>query len=650
MPNSFHISSRIRAWRRVWLALAWLIVTLLTATIVHAKGQEPEPVRPPQSLQVVQSLFFDSTQRLGFSEVREQTFKPFNGLERLSFGGKVGWLRLHIERGGADTGPLFLQLLPLVFDEVDLFTPSTREAGGWVSRSLTGQQMIGKVALGELAQAADVYLRLASRNDVSLLVFVGDRDDLQWHERKLDALVAVVTTLTVLGFLGLLWRTVWHFSWMSASIGVLLAVILLRTWIALGYANLLLGLSTAAGAALIAPLIIAVIAAAGCILILLTTELFAGQRWLRWLWVWPFVQACFLAYATWDPGAALRLSDLLWPVGPLILAASLIWAALREPETLQAVACKMAFAALLFICAVILFFSLQAHGQGLAQEFPKASDAFAVTLLLRGTQPLAMLAIALWIFERLRQERVQKMAEALRTSQESLSLESKRLERQRKFTAMLAHELKNPLTVSHMALSGIEARLGTDAPLLERASTIKQSLQEIDAIVERCSEMDGFEQGQLPMSIAPFTLGHLMTLLQAANPNERIYTLLRGISDEAVLVSDIQYLKIISSNLLTNALKYSPADTLVELAFRAVSQEGGGRTLELCVSNEVGVSGIPSAELAFERFYRAEAARNQSGAGIGLWLSQALAHALGSEVVMRNEGQKISFSLALPYS
>jgi signal transduction histidine kinase len=47
---------------------------------------------------------------------------------------------------------------------------------------------------------------------------------------------------------------------------------------------------------------------------------------------------------------------------------------------------------------------------------------------------------------------------------------------------------------------------------------------------------------------------------------------------------------------------------------------------------------------------RAEAARNQSGAGLGLWLSQALAHALGSEVVMQNNGDKISFSLTLPYA
>jgi signal transduction histidine kinase len=62
----------------------------------------------------------------------------------------------------------------------------------------------------------------------------------------------------------------------------------------------------------------------------------------------------------------------------------------------------------------------------------------------------------------------------------------------------------------------------------------------------------------------------------------------------------------------------------------------------------VGEAGTPSPDLAFERFYRAESARNQSGAGLGLWLSQSLAHALGTEVVMQTQSEKISFTLVLP--
>ena len=64
----------------------------------------------------------------------------------------------------------------------------------------------------------------------------------------------------------------------------------------------------------------------------------------------------------------------------------------------------------------------------------------------------------------------------------------------------------------------------------------------------------------------------------------------------------------------------------------------------------MGEAGTPAPDRAFERFYRAEAARNQSGAGLGLWLSQELAHALGTQVLMQQDDDKISFSLILPYA
>jgi hypothetical protein len=97
-----------------------------------------------------------------------------------------------------------------------------------------------------------------------------------------------------------------------------------------------------------------------------------------------------------------------------------------------------------------------------------------------------------------------------------------------------------------MALSGIESRLGNSDPMMERAAAIKQSLQDINAIIDRCSEIDGFEQGDLPMSIHSFSLDHFLALLKEANSNERIYFVKRGVHDDATINSDIQYLKIIS--------------------------------------------------------------------------------------------------------
>lgn len=650
MTWAHHVFLTVRTGIRGVISLMALTVALTnTAT---AQSRTPDSVHQVPNARVTQAIFLDLSHQLAFDAVRLQKFQPIEALARLPTGGKVSWLRLHIEQAEGNNNPIFLHIRPTFFSDMVLYTPEAEGTAGWGSRRLGEREALGIVALGALAPASDVYLRLASNIDVPLVAFVSQQREMQSYERKLDVIVAIFSTLIAIGFLTFLWRTLRKFNWMSALIAVLLALIFTQTMVVLGYYSLLFDLPVQIAASLAVPMNIGSVATASAILILLSTELFTSQRWLRWLWGFTLVQVGLLVLAWWVPVEALRMSGLLVLLGLPTLGVSLLRSASCEPQSLQTLASKLAFLALLIVCIALFFLKVQDQvpGNGLPLYAADASDLFVHTLLLRGISPLFIVSIASWIFERLHQQRVQSISEALHTTKASLDLESKRLERQRKFTAMLAHELKNPLTVSHMALSGIESRLGTDEPILARTASIKQSLQDIDAIIDRCSEMDGFEQGHLPMAIAPFTLGHLMTMIKTANNNERIYTLIRGMSDETLLVSDIHYLKIIFNNLLTNALKYSPPDTLIELAVRVAIAPGENKTLEFCVSNQVGVAGVPSAELAFERFYRAEAARKQSGAGIGLWLSQSLASALGTKVLMHAEGSRITFSLALPYA
>jgi signal transduction histidine kinase len=149
------------------------------------------------------------------------------------------------------------------------------------------------------------------------------------------------------------------------------------------------------------------------------------------------------------------------------------------------------------------------------------------------------------------------------------------------------------------------------------------------------------------MAVHTFAVRQLLDLVEAANPSERIYTLVRDLPPGATLTSDLHYIKLILNNLLSNALKYSPPDSLVELELVSRQTEQGTH-LDIRVTNEVGEAGVPDPSRLFERFYRAESARNQSGAGLGLWLSQALAGALGTSLVSQTEDNWISFTLTLP--
>lgn len=643
-------SSRVVRWlMAVWVALALMgsVLAQGAAFKVEFLGNEPGQV---STLKVKQTLFIDESRQLDFESAQTQAFKPFNPFERHLIGNKVAWLRLHIERLDDAAGPLSLHLIPPHLGFVTLYSPSSQAPQTWEKRKVQPQELISKIKLERLSQGDDFYLKIESHNNAAVIAFVGTPEELNLHESKLAVVMTFINTLTLIALLIFIWRTIRHFTWLSVLICAALLVSQIQSWIGMGYAHSVLGLPLEVGIAIATPNFIANSTIAGGILVLIACALFPGQRWLHWVWLWSVSQLSLLVFSFFEPGIASTLSMQVWLLGPLVLAPCLIVAAFREPSSLQAFSSKVALGFLLLTCVVLELLAFKVGGAMGSLSNELTTDLFIKNIFTRFPQLLAVVVLSSWIFDRIQANQMQLLSGELEKSKESLEMESKRLERQRKFTTMLAHELKNPLAVSHMALSGIESRLGNNDPLLERAAAIKQSLQDIDAIIDRCSEIDGFEQGELPMSIGAFSVNHFLALLKEANSNERIYFLKRGLYDDAMLTSDIQYLKIILTNLLTNALKYSPNDTLIELSVQAKVDTQGQKVLTFCVSNELGEAGSPDPDRVFERFYRAEAARNQPGAGLGLWLSQELAHALVSTVLMQQSEGKISFSLKLPYA
>jgi K+-sensing histidine kinase KdpD len=144
-----------------------------------------------------------------------------------------------------------------------------------------------------------------------------------------------------------------------------------------------------------------------------------------------------------------------------------------------------------------------------------------------------------------------------------------------------------------------------------------------------------------------FPLGDLVCIMKASHPSERIYTIVRGTDDNLILRSDIYYIKSILNNLLTNALKYSVAESLVELKVEYKTSTFS-RELVFSVSNEITEEAKPNPKYVFDRYYRSESAKQQSGAGLGLWLAQSMAHALGSNINLAIDKQHVRFEFSIP--
>ena len=620
-----------------------------TMQAAQAQTQAQAQAAAPLTTRVEQHLFLDESNALDFSAARAATYKTFNPLERLPLEGKAAWLRLTITRADNDRGPLTFRVLPPIFDKIVMHTPVEGRPGEWQATGLGSMTAARVITAENSVTSGQLYLQINSAINSSLLVIAGNPQEVAQRNHHLDILITAITTLCGLIWIFMLWQTARNFSWLSMAIVIFLPATVARFWIYFVYANSLLGIPAGLVSQLFVPSIIALVFLAACIFQILALELFNSPRSISWLWGFVLLLLGNWALSFFNASAAIKINDVVFPLGCGLLAASLVYSAIRSPQYLRFWPAKLALATLLLTAFVTIALAFQLKGLSTYSSPIESFDVLVETIFMRSTVPIVFMLVASWVFEKVRTSRLDQMHSDLKNSNQSLELESKRLDRQRKFTAMLSHELKNPLTASHMALSGIEERLDISDPMHKRTEKIKTSLQEINDIIDRCSEMDGYEQGQMPMTVSSFSVRQLLASVKAANPSERIYTMVRSVNEDDTLTSDLHYIKIILNNLLTNALKYAAPDSLVELEICSQTTDHG-KAIEFTVSNEIGAAGVPDPKRLFERFYRAEAARNQSGAGLGLWLSQSLAHALSSQVVFTANDGKVSCRFALQLS
>jgi signal transduction histidine kinase len=114
--------------------------------------------------------------------------------------------------------------------------------------------------------------------------------------------------------------------------------------------------------------------------------------------------------------------------------------------------------------------------------------------------------------------------------------------------------------------------------------------------------------------------------------------------DGEVVEADGDRLRQVLSNLIENAIKYSPAGSEVRVAIWHDDAEVGATVTDRGM-------GIPDGELeqVFDRFYRSDSARSDGGSGLGLAICRTIVDAHGGRIwAVSEEGRGSSFSFALP--
>ncbi len=257
----------------------------------------------------------------------------------------------------------------------------------------------------------------------------------------------------------------------------------------------------------------------------------------------------------------------------------------------------------------------------------------------------SLLALQFMLSQRMRTIEVQLHQATLGTEIAKATAQQERAERehQRHFLSMLTHELKTPLSVIRM-------RLGAKDPTVRMQAHAAQAVQDIDAIVERCAMVSQMEEKADTLQSAPCHMGELLSEVLAQQAAAHRVSL--QLAPEALAApqhSDPILLRTVLSNLIDNALKYSPPTGTVHIHLAlALATPDTSAGLQLQIENPAGAAGVPEPDHIFEKYYRAPGANRQSGSGLGLYIVKALVERLGGSIACRSHAGLVIFTLWLP--
>jgi two-component system sensor histidine kinase BaeS len=215
----------------------------------------------------------------------------------------------------------------------------------------------------------------------------------------------------------------------------------------------------------------------------------------------------------------------------------------------------------------------------------------------------------------------------------------------RDLVADVAHELRTPIAILQ---AGHEALLdGLAEPSPEQLASLRDEVLRLARMVGDLQALAAAEAATLHLHGRPCDLADIAAV--AADSLAGRFTA-AGISLEqdlrpATIRADPHWLHQVVTNLLTNALKYSPAEGIV-----TISTSQAGRAAELRVTDH-GM-GIPAEDLPriFDRFWRGQqASAHTSGSGIGLAVAAELTAAHGGSLTATSQpGEGTQMTLALP--
>jgi len=218
------------------------------------------------------------------------------------------------------------------------------------------------------------------------------------------------------------------------------------------------------------------------------------------------------------------------------------------------------------------------------------------------------------------------------------------------FLSIASHDLRSPLSAVSLNISSLlessDEDVSSSAKLtLER---VQNSVQRLTDLVAELLELEKLEAGKPNLNLTPVAASDvceeakelLLGMAQKAD------VVLQGPAGEALLYAEEKRVVQMITNLISNAIKFSPAGSTVKLAIE--KKDGFG---EIRISDQGPGIAAEECDLIFERFTQARSAEKSThrGTGLGLAIVRALAESHGGTVGVESKlGEGSTFFVRIP--
>jgi len=216
------------------------------------------------------------------------------------------------------------------------------------------------------------------------------------------------------------------------------------------------------------------------------------------------------------------------------------------------------------------------------------------------------------------------------------------------FISVISHELKTPIALIKGYVSTLRREDASwDREIVQDSlEVIEEEADRLTELIENLLDASRLQAGALSVNLSDLSLKHLVErTVERFRTQTKLHQFEVDFPDNfPVIMADEDRIAQVLSNLISNAIKYSPEGGTIRITGQVRPQH-----VIVCVQDEgpgIAAEDIPHI---FDRFYRSpDATRTTKGAGLGLYLARAVIEAHGGRIWVNSEkgsGAQICFSL-----